>query len=57
MHDGQNLFLREEAFVGNTWRIDEVLGMLDRMNAIEEVIADFKPNDLHLLNRGMIYST
>src|SRR2546429_2528588 len=38
MHVGQNLFLREEAFVGNTWRIDEVLGMLDRMNAIEEVI-------------------
>jgi len=38
MHDGHNLFLKEEAFVGNTWRTDEVLGVLDRMNAIEEVI-------------------
>jgi predicted alpha/beta superfamily hydrolase len=38
MHDGQNLFLKEEAFLGNTWRANEVLGMLDRMNAIEEVI-------------------
>src|SRR6266702_4226468 len=38
MHDGQNLFLKEEAFLGNTWRTDEVLGMLDKMNAIEEVI-------------------
>jgi len=38
MHDGNNLFLREEAFLGNTWRTDEVLGVLDRMNAIEEVI-------------------
>ncbi len=38
MHDGNNLFLKEEAFLGNTWRTDEVLGVLDRMNAIEEVI-------------------
>ncbi len=38
MHDGHNLFFKEEAFVGNTWRTDEVLGMLDKMNAIEEVI-------------------
>jgi enterochelin esterase-like enzyme len=38
MHDGQNLFLKEEAFLGNTWRTNEVLGLLDRMNAIEEVI-------------------
>ena len=38
MHDGQNLFFEEEAFVGNTWRTDEVLNMLDKMNAIEEVI-------------------
>src|SRR5438132_2184052 len=34
MHDGQNLFLKEEAFLGNTWRTDEVLGVLDKMNAI-----------------------
>ena len=38
MHDGNNLFLKEEAFLGNTWRTDEVIGMLDKMNAIEEVI-------------------
>ena len=38
MHDGQNLFLKEEAFLGNTWRADEVLTVLDQMNAIEEVI-------------------
>src|ERR1041385_4248201 len=38
MHDGHNLFLKEEAFVGNTWRTDEVLNRLDKMNAIEEVI-------------------
>ncbi len=38
MHDGNNLFLKEEAFLGNTWRTDEVLGVLDKMNAIEEVI-------------------
>jgi predicted alpha/beta superfamily hydrolase len=38
MHDGNNLFLKEEAFLGNTWRTDEVLNVLDRMNAIEEVI-------------------
>jgi len=38
LHDGQNLFLKEEAFLGNTWRTDEVLGVLDRRNVIEEVI-------------------
>ena len=38
MHDGNNLFLKEEAFLANTWRTDEVLGVLDKMNAIEEVI-------------------
>src|SRR6266496_4470323 len=30
MHDGHNLFFKEEAFVGNTWRTDEVLNMLIR---------------------------
>ncbi len=38
MHDGQNLFLKEEAFLGNTWRADEVLSVLDQMSAIEEVV-------------------
>src|SRR6266487_1078193 len=46
MHDGDNLFLKEEAFVGNTWRTDEVLNVLDKMNAIEEVIVvGIHPND------------
>jgi hypothetical protein len=36
MHDGHNLFFKEEAFVGSTWRTDEVINMLDKMNAIEE---------------------
>jgi predicted alpha/beta superfamily hydrolase len=39
MHDGNNLFLKEEAFLGHTWRTDEVLGVLDRMNVCEAVIA------------------
>ena len=46
MHDGHNLFFKEEAFVGNTWRTDEVLNVLDKMNAIEEVIVvGIHPND------------
>lgn len=38
MHDGQNLFFKEEAFLESNWRTDEVLGVLDKMSAIEEVI-------------------
>ena len=38
MHDGHNLFFKEEAFVGNTWRTDEVLGKLDRMNVFERLL-------------------
>ena len=38
MHDGHNLFFKEEAFVGNTWQTDEIINMLDKMNAIEEVV-------------------
>jgi predicted alpha/beta superfamily hydrolase len=46
MHDGNNLFLKEEAFLGNTWRTDEVLNVLDRMNAINNVIVvGILPND------------
>jgi predicted alpha/beta superfamily hydrolase len=46
MHDGHNLFFKEEAFVGNTWRTDEVLNMLDKMNAIEEaIVVGVFPND------------
>jgi predicted alpha/beta superfamily hydrolase len=46
MHDGNNLFLKEEAFLGNTWRTEEVLGVLDRMNAIEEtIVVGIHPNE------------
>jgi predicted alpha/beta superfamily hydrolase len=38
MHDGHNLFFKEEAFLGNNWRADEVLSVLDKMSAIEGVI-------------------
>src|SRR6266498_3211251 len=46
MHDGHNLFFKQEAFVGNTWRTDEVLNMLDKMNAIEEaIVVGVHPSD------------
>ena len=46
MHDGRNLFFKEEAFLSNHWRTNEVLSVLDRMNAIEEVIVvGVHPND------------
>jgi len=46
MHDGNNLFLKEEAFLGNTWRTDEVLGVLNKMNAIEEaIVVGIHPNE------------
>ena len=46
MHDGNNLFLNEEAFLGNTWRTDEVLGLLDKMNVIEEtIVVGIHPNE------------
>jgi predicted alpha/beta superfamily hydrolase len=38
MHDGQNLFFPEEAFAGTTWQVKDTVEMLDRVNAIEEVI-------------------
>jgi predicted alpha/beta superfamily hydrolase len=38
MHDGHNLFFKEEAFAGKTWRTDEVIALLDNMNATEGVI-------------------
>ncbi len=46
MHDGNNLFLKEEAFLGNTWRTDEVLDVLSRMNAIEQaIVVGIHPNE------------
>jgi len=46
MHDGHNVFFKEEMFRGNSWRTNEVLDVLDKMNAIEEVIViGIHPND------------
>jgi predicted alpha/beta superfamily hydrolase len=46
MHDGHNLFFKEEAFLGKSWRADEVLLVLDKMNAIEElIVVGIYPND------------
>ncbi len=38
MHDGNNLFLPNEAFFNNEWRIDETMDRLDAMNLIDKVI-------------------
>jgi predicted alpha/beta superfamily hydrolase len=38
MHDGHNLFFPEEAFAGQTWKVNRTLELLDRMNSIESCI-------------------
>jgi len=38
MHDGQNLFFPDEAFLGSTWKIAETLELLNSMNAVDKVI-------------------
>lgn len=38
VHDGQNLFFPDEAFLGNDWRLDETLDVLDAMNLIDRVV-------------------
>ena len=38
MHDGINLFFRDEAFLGREWEIDETMEVLDRMSIIDKVI-------------------
>ena len=46
MHDGNNLFLKEETLLGNIWRTNEVLGFLDKMNAIDKtIVVGFTPNE------------
>jgi predicted alpha/beta superfamily hydrolase len=46
MQDGQNLFFPEEAFMGNTWDIDETSQTLRSMNAVEDfVIVGIKSGD------------
>jgi len=38
MHDGNNLFIPNEAFFNNEWGIDETMDRLDAMNIIDKVI-------------------
>jgi len=38
MHDGKNLFFPEEAFLGQEWKINNTLEVLDRMNFIDQAI-------------------
>lgn len=38
MQDGQNLFFPDEAFLGEPWDVDETLGQLNDMNAIDDFI-------------------
>jgi predicted alpha/beta superfamily hydrolase len=38
MQDGRNLFFPEEAFEGQEWHVDEVLALLDCMNAVDRVV-------------------
>jgi len=46
MHDGNNLFFAEEAFMGREWQLDETMDRLDAMNLIDKVIVvGVYPND------------
>lgn len=38
MQDGKNLFFPEDAFLGREWMVDEALGILDSMSAIDQVV-------------------
>jgi predicted alpha/beta superfamily hydrolase len=38
MQDGQNLFFPEEAFMGNTWDVDETSHTLRAMSAVEDFV-------------------
>jgi predicted alpha/beta superfamily hydrolase len=38
MQDGQNLFFPEEAFMGNTWDVDETSQTLRSMSAVEDFV-------------------
>lgn len=46
MHDGQNLFLSEEAFAGATWETSRTLETLTAMNAVEPaLVVGIHPDD------------
>jgi predicted alpha/beta superfamily hydrolase len=38
MQDGKNLFFPDEAFQGEEWQVDECLGLLDAMGAVERAV-------------------
>ena len=38
MQDGQNLFFPDEAFLGNTWDVDDTIWQLESMNAAESLV-------------------
>lgn len=38
MHDGQNLFFPYEAFMGDDWKVEETMNLLDAMNVIRRCI-------------------
>jgi predicted alpha/beta superfamily hydrolase len=38
MQDGKNLFFPDEAFQGRDWQVNEALGLLDDMNAVDRAI-------------------
>jgi predicted alpha/beta superfamily hydrolase len=38
MQDGKNLFFPEEAFMGSDWGVDESLGLLNKMTAVDKVL-------------------
>lgn len=38
MQDGRNLFFPEEAFGGREWRVDEAIGLLDAMGAVDAAV-------------------
>jgi len=38
MQDGKNLFFPEEAFLGRDWNVNESLGLLDKMHAVDRVV-------------------
>jgi predicted alpha/beta superfamily hydrolase len=46
MQDGQNLFFPNEAFLGQTWDVDETSEILHKMGAMEDVvIVGIRPGD------------
>lgn len=38
MQDGKNLFFPEEAFGGQEWQVDEAIGLLDAMGAVDSAV-------------------